>query len=393
MPRADAARRQERLSAPIALTGMLSLFLLAGLALPGCGGKKDQAASATPTAGQPAPGATGTDGAPVQPPPPVAVTPATVGPIASHYATTATLEAEKEAEVLARVAGVVKSLACEEGDFVREGQALLTIENDEYRLRVDQMAARRAELAARFARVRDMMTQQLVTEEEFQKAKADLAGAEADEGLARLNYSYTTVTAPFAGRVVRRLANVGQNLAIGAPLFGLADMEPLLARVHVPSKEFRKLQPDQPVELVLDSTDERFTGRIKLVSPIIDPQSGTIKVTVEVATYPAGTRPGDFARVRIVTDQRPAATLVPKLAVFTEKGEDILFVAKDGLAERRSVTLGFTDDDRAEITAGVQPGELVVVKGQRSLKQGAPLKILADEPAASPEPVTKRTGS
>jgi hypothetical protein len=97
--------------------------------------------------------------------------------------------------------------------------------------------------------------------------------------------------------------------------------------------------------------------------------------------------------VRIVTDQRPAATLVPKLAVFTEKGEDILFVAKDGLAERRSVTLGFTDDERAEITAGVQPGELVVVKGQRSLKQGAPLKILADEPAAAPGPVTQRAGS
>ncbi len=372
---------------------MLLLLLLAGLTLPGCGGNKGQAASATQGAGQPAAGAGNVDGAPAQPPAPVAVMPATIGPIASHYATTATLEAEKEAEVLARVAGVVKSLACEEGDFVREGQALLAIENDEYRLRVDQMVARRAELAARFARVSDMMAQQLVTEEEFQKAKADLAGAEADEGLARLNYSYTTVTAPFSGRVVRRLANVGQNLAIGAPLFGLADMDPLLARVHVPSKEFRKLRPDQPVELVLDSSDERFTGRIKLVSPIIDPQSGTIKVTVEIAAYPAGTRPGDFARVRIVTDQRPAATLVPKLAVFSEKGEDILFVAKDGLAERRSVTLGFTDDELAEITAGVQPGELVVVKGQRSLKQGAPLKILDDEPAAAPDSVTLRTDS
>lgn len=390
MPRADAARRRRRLPASLVPTLLLGGLLLAGWALPGCGGRQDRATPAAQAAGQPAPGA---DATPAQPPTPVAVTAAAIGPIASRYATTATLESEKEAEVLARAAGVVRTLACEEGDLVREGQTLLTIENDEYRLRVDQAAARRAELEARFARVSQMMAQQLVTEEEFQKAKADLAAGQADEALARLSYSYTNVTAPFAGRVVRRLANVGQNLAIGAPLFGLADMDPLLARVHVPSKEFRRLRADLPVELTLDSNEKRFTGRIKLVSPIIDPQSGTIKVTVEIAAYPAGTRPGDFARVSIVTDQRPAATLVPKLAVFTEKGEEILFVAKDGLAQRRAVTLGFTDDEQAEITAGVQPGELVVVKGQRSLKDGAPLKILAAEPAAATGPVTQRTGS
>jgi membrane fusion protein (multidrug efflux system) len=184
------------------------------------------------------------------------------------------------------------------------------------------------------------------------------------------------VTAPFSGRLTRRLVDVGQTVSVGTPLFAIADFEPMLARVHVPAKEFRKLQTDQPVELRLDTGDTRLQGRIKLISPVIDPQSGTIKVTVEIPDPPAHVRPGDFAQVSIVTERHDAALLVPRIAVFSEKGEDVIFVAADSTAERRVVTLGFSDNDHAEITSGLAAGERVVVKGQRSLKHGSPIKIL-----------------
>ena len=331
--------------------------------------------------GKAAPGAQpgGAQGPAAQPPIPVAVVPARVGPISSFYNATATLEAEKQAQVLARVAGVVKSLAVEEGDLVRTDQVLLQIDNQEYQLRVDQAQARTENLEARFRRTEEMRAQDLASSQDFEAAKSELATARSDEGLARLNLSYTGVRAPFSGRVTRRLVNVGQTASIGTPLFDLADFDPLLARVHVPAKEFRKLLADQPVELTLDSVEQRLQGRITLVSPVIDPQSGTIKVTIEIASYPAGVRPGDFAEVRIVTDNHDRALLVPRLAVISEKGEDVVYVAAaDSTAERRVVTLGFSDNDTAEITAGVQAGDPVVVKGQRSLKHGARLKILAD---------------
>ena len=85
----------------------------------------------------------------------------------------------------------------EEGDHVREGQPLLRIANDAYRLRVEQAAANTANLRARFQRFEAMRAEELTTEEEFQAARAELASAEADEGLARLDLSYCTVTAPF----------------------------------------------------------------------------------------------------------------------------------------------------------------------------------------------------
>jgi membrane fusion protein (multidrug efflux system) len=362
------------------------MLAVTALVLAGCGGGgDDQQAAHQPGGGgrgQHAQGGgpgQGPGGKPAQPAIPVAVSKSHTGAISSYYTATATLAAEKEAQILARVSGVVEALHCEEGDAVRTGQVLLTIDNDEYSYRLAQAEANTADLRSRFNRLEEMQRQELVSAEEYETVKNNLKSAEAEEGLARLTLSYASVKAPFNGAVVSRLVDVGQNINAGTALFVLSDFEPLLARVHVPSKEFKKLKPDQPVELVLESNRERLGGRIKLVSPVINPSSGTIKVTIEIPRYPEGVRPGDFAEVRIVTERRASVTLVPKIALVTDRGEQVVYVAANGTAERRIVEIGFEDDDFAEILDGVAPDETIVVKGQRSLKHGDPIKILDGE--------------
>jgi RND family efflux transporter MFP subunit len=274
---------------------------------------------------------------------------------------------------------VVQKLSCEEGDVVAEGAELLRIDNAEYQYRLEQAQAARADLQSRYDRLTQMKEQELVSPEEFEKVSNDLASAKAAEGMANLNLSYTRVTAPFAGRVVTRHVDVGQTVNVGTALFVLSDFKPLLARVHVPAKEFNKLRPEQPVDLMLESSGIKLRGRIKLVSPTIDPSSGTIKVTVEINDYPDGVRPGDFAQVKIVTEQRNSSTLVPKIALVNDRGEQVLYISQaDSTAERRVVEVGFQDDLNAEITQGLKPGERVVVKGQRSLKHGSAIKVVDD---------------
>jgi membrane fusion protein (multidrug efflux system) len=158
----------------------------------------------------------------------------------------------------------------------------------------------------------------------------------------------------------------------------------------VPSREFNQLQVNQTVELVLDSNGTPLQGVIRLISPVIDATSGTIKITVEVQDYPAGTRPGDFAEVKIVTERRDGVVLVPRAAVVTDKSEQVVYVAlaaeggEDGAAtaERRIVEVGFTDDENAQILSGLAAGDRIVVKGQRSLKNGSVLKVLEDSGTA-----------
>ena len=358
----------------------LGAIVITGLILAGCGGGDGEQAAGN-HGGK---GGKGGD-APRQPPIPVAVAAVATGSISSYYTATATLAPENEAEILARVAGVVRALQCEEGDRVKRGDVLLTIENDEYMFRLRQAEANRANLEARLDRLEKMASQDLVSVEELETLKNSLKTAEAEEGLARTNLSYTQVTAPFGGTIVARRVGVGQNITSGMPLFQLSDFDPLLARIHVPAKQFNLLKPDQPVDLVLESDGTRLDGRIKLINPTIDPNTGTIKVTVEIRQYPVGVRPGDFAQVRIVTERRDESTLVPRIAVVTDRGEQVVYVSADSTAERRVIELGFQDDDHAEIISGVTPGEQIVVKGQRSLKHGSPIKILADDRVAENE--------
>ncbi len=358
--------------------------LVGGLLLAGCGNGDGPHS-------QDDPANRGQNGPRAMRPVPVAIEPVSRGSIASYHTATATLDPDKQADILARVSGIVLELAAEEGDRVRENGLLLRIEDDEYRARLREAEAEEAKQRSRFERVQKMFKQDLVSAEEHESVRNDLQAAESAREISALQLSYTSVRAPFDGRIVQRFVDPGQTVSEGTSLFTLADMRRLLARVHVPAKEFRNIRTDQPVEITIDSSRDLLSGKITLVSPVIDPTSGTIKVTIEITDYPQTTRPGDFAEVRIVTDRHTEALLVPKSAVISDKGEQVVFVAADSTAERRVVEIGFQDDRRIEISGGLREGERIVVQGQRSLKDGQPLHIL--QPTRFEDTDGERAGS
>lgn len=310
------------------------------------------------------------------PPVPVAVLPAALGSMDKHYFATATLEPNKEAEIVARVSGVVLGLSAEEGDQVEPGEVLLRIEEDAYLHRLHQAEAEASKQKARFSRQEKMFKKDLISAEEYDAARTDLQAAEAALELAKLELSHARVTPPFNGHIVNRAVDPGRMVNNDTPLFTVADMSRLLARVHVPAREFRNIRPGQAVTLTLDSNEEKLRGEIILVSPIIDPSSGTVKVTVAIEEYPPNTRPGDFAEVSIVTDRHEDTILVPGNAVFTDRGETVVYIVKDDQAVRCPVEIGFQNDDHTEILSGIVAGDAVVIQGQRSLKHEQDVKVL-----------------
>ncbi|MHC4945356.1 MAG: efflux RND transporter periplasmic adaptor subunit [Planctomycetota bacterium] len=316
------------------------------------------------------------EGATFLPTVPVAVDDIQRGPIASHYTATATLDPEKQADVLARISGMILEIAVEEGDLVQKDQVLLCIEEDEYYQRLKQAEAAEVMQRARYERQKKMFEKDLISADEYDTIKSDVQAAEAARELATLSLSYAKVKAPFSGRIVRRYVDPGQMVSNGTGLFSVVDMSRLLARVHVPAKVFRRIEQEQAVELTLDSDKTVLNGKIILVSPVIDPTSGTIKVTVAITEYPKNTRPGDFAEVRIVTERHENAMLVPRVAVINDKGVDVVFLAEEDRAARRQVTTGFQNEQFIEIRSGLSGNEMIIVQGQRSLKDGQPIRIL-----------------
>ena len=117
----------------------------------------------------------------------------------------------------------------------------------------------------------------------------------------------------------------------------------------------------------------------------------TMSSCFSTASPSAGVRPGDFAEVRIVTEQRENRVLVPRVALVSDKGEDVVYVVRDDVAERVAVDLGLSDDEQAEVISGIEAGDLIVVKGQRSLQHGQTVRILEgrDETVAT-EPAERQ---
>jgi membrane fusion protein (multidrug efflux system) len=363
----------------LSLSGLAALLAALPLAfLAGCGGEEEaQAQSAGPGGGRGPGGPGGPNGGP---PVPVAVEKVRSGSAASYYTATAALEAESRAQILARTTGVVREVLREEGDVVQQGEILLRLEDDEARWRVKQAEANLASARSDYERGKAMRESELVSTEEFEALENELRVREAELELAQLALSYTRVTSPFSGQVVRRLVDLGANVTPGTPLFDVMDVDPLLARVHIPARRMGFVEVGQEMEIRLDSIDATLAGQVSLISPIVDPSTGTVKVTAEIPDHPEATRPGDFAEVRIVTARHENATLVPSRSVFEDQGKQVLYVAVGGKAERRVVETGFVDGDDTEIVSGVEPGDLVVVKGQRQLRDGAAVDVLEGPP-------------
>ncbi len=313
-------------------------------------------------------------------PVPVAVERVAQGPIASYYTATATIEADSRAEIVARTTGVVRRLLHEEGDRVAAGAELLRLEDDEARLRAQQAEANAAMARAEYDRKASMRDAGLLSAEEFETVENTRSVREAELGLAQLELEYTRVSAPFAGRIVRRLVDLGAHVSPGTPLFEIVDDEPLLARVYVPSRRMGFVRAGQEIDLHLDSADLDVKGVVTLVSPIVDPATGTVKVTAEIRRRPDGIRPGDFAQVKVVTERHDDALLVPSRAIVEDEGQQVVYVAVDGKAVRRPVETGFVENDRTEVTSGLAAGELICTKGQRDLRDGAALALLEGPP-------------
>lgn len=357
-----AARRA---AAPVALA--LACALLTSACSKEAGGASPPAQAAGP-------------GGPNEKPVPVAVERVGEGSIASYYTATASIEAESRTEIVARTTGVVRRLLHEEGDRVAAGAELLRLEDDEARLRAQQAEANAAMARAEYERKASMRDAGLLSAEEFETVENTRSVREAELGLAKLELEYTRVSTPFAGRVVRRLVDLGAHVSPGTPLFEVVDDDPLLARIHVPSRRMGFVKPGQEIDLHLDSADLDVKGVVTLVSPIVDPATGTVKVTAEIRRRPEAIRPGDFAQVKVVTERHDNALLVPSRAIVEDEGQQVVYVAVDGKAVRRPVETGFVEGDRTEVTSGLAAGDLICTKGQRDLRDGAALALLEGPP-------------
>jgi len=309
------------------------------------------------------------------PPAPVELSKVERGSIATFLETTATLEPRNSAMLVARRQGQVMRLLVEEGDRVAAGQVLAQIDDREA-----QLAVQRNELEAEVAkrevqRGKQLSDQGYLTPKQLDDLEVALRNATVALEQARLDLAHTKIVAPFAGRVVQRLVNLGETVTVGRECFQIMDFDPILARLYFPERELPRVAIGQDAVISLDAQPgSEFHARVSLVNPVVDRDNGTFKVTLEIDNPKGLLRPGAFARIEVKTGHFDDALLVPRRGLLTEDGEDFMFVARGDSAVRIPVKVGAIEGEIAQILDGLDMGDSVVTVGQGGLKSGSKIK-------------------
>jgi RND family efflux transporter MFP subunit len=354
----------------------------------------------------------------VPPPPPKVEVAAPVQRSVTRYLeATGNTAPIKSVDLVARVQGFLQSINYQDGNFVKQGTTLFTIEPETYKLKLEQAQAAEAgaqaslkQADADFKRQSDLVQRQAVSQATLDNstanrdnAQASLQQAQANTSIAAVNYGYTNVAAPFDGIVSAHLVSVGELVGVSSPtqLANIVALDPIYVNFNVNEQDVLRIREEArrrgmtvneirqlPVEIGLQ-TESGFPhkGKLDYVSPTLNQSTGTLAVRGVLPNPDRALLPGFFVRVRVPFDEQANALLVPDVALGSDQaGRYVLVVNGENVVEQRKVQTGPLDGDLRVIESGLKPNDRVVTAGLLRAIPGQKVDPQVRKIEASPAP-------
>lgn len=348
------------------------------------------------------------------PPPKVSVALPVEQQVTGYFDATGNTAAVNSVDLVARVAGFVQAIGYKDGDFVKKGTSLFTIEPEPYKLKVDAAKASVTSAQAslvqtqqEYQRQADLIQKQVSTQANYDKAlaqrdsaQADVQSSQANEQQAEINLGYTDVAAPFDGVVSARQVSIGEFVGGGATptvLATIVQIDPIWVNFNASERDVQEVRAELartgrttaallgiPVEVGLQTEDGYpHEGKLDYVAPTVNPGTGTLAARGELANANHALLPGYFARVRV--PRRPqAALLVPDVALGADQGgRYVLVVNKDDVVEQRKVEAGQLVGELRVISTGLNKDDRVVVGGIMRAIPGQKVEAVVGSTAAT----------
>jgi membrane fusion protein (multidrug efflux system) len=342
-------------------------------------------------AGKASPGAKGPGGEPQLEALPVNIETVSRQSLNAYLVLNGIVEPERRVEIFSRLSAYVKEILKEEGAYVKENDVLAVLDDTEIRISHEQarIALEQAKLTLdeaekNMARSQELYKKELISDQEYQTAEAAHKQRVLDHQNRQENYkdlelqlNWTKIRSLAEGYITERVIEVGSRVNANQKVYTIEDFKPLLIRVFVPTSDAIRLKTGLPADVSTEILrGEVFIGKVTLINPRIDVQTGTIKVTVEAYDDTLRLKPGMFVEVRIATGKKENVLVIPRKAILYKQGKTYVFVLKDNLAGQREVALGLTEEDQAEVTSGLAEGDVIVSVGVENLKDGQPVTVL-----------------
>ena len=332
-------------------------------------------------------------------PPPIAVTtivaeqqqwPATLDAIGS-------VAAVQGVTVSADLPGIVSRINFESGKVAHEGEVLVELDTKQERAQLAAAEADRDLARLNYQRLHGLVNDGAITQADFDKAEADQRATEAKVKEIRATIERKTIRAPFTGTLGIRQVNLGQYLAAGSPIAPLQSIRPIYVNFGVPQESARQATVGSKVIVRADElAGVRFEGRVTATDSLLDEKTRNVQVQATLTNAAGKLRPGMFVKVELATGTARSALTLPASAVSYAPFGDSVYVVSDmkdqaGNAYRgvrqQFVKVDGSRGDQVAIASGLNPGDEVVSSGTFKLRNGAAVQVNNKvQPENSPAP-------
>lgn len=293
-------------------------------------------------------------------------------------------EGAKEAEVRARVGGILVKQLYQEGQPVKAGQPLFQIDRSSYEIAFAEAKAKADQTEREMARMKKLIEVQGVSRKEVDDATSANELAQAALRQAQLNLSWTTVTAPVDGVSGRAAKSVGNLISVGSDslLTSVYQNDPMWVRFSISESEAAKLPGGRltpktvtGVEMVLpDGSVYPVTGKLNFLASTIDPTLGTQQLRAEFPNKDGSLLPGQFVRIRLLAGEKADVFLVPQSAVIqSEQGNLVMTADSENKVAPRPIKTGDWFGKDWVVLGGLKAGDKVIVDNLMKLRPGAPV--------------------
>ena len=300
-------------------------------------------------------------------------------PVTNSVNAVGTLVAEDSVMLRPEIDGRIDQLLFREGRPVRRGSVLVRLDAAEQRARVAAAEAEIRLAESRYARSEELAAQNFISKQALDEARANLDILRARLRQEQVALDKTVLRAPFDGVAGLRRVSPGAYVEKGADIVRLDALANLKLEVPVPETLLPLVKIGQPIALTVDALPgQRFSGRVDTIDTAVDTVSRNVRVRARIANPGGRLKPGMFARATANLGGRTNAILLPEQALVSRADGNHVFLAVNGKAVLRKVTLGKREPGRVEILSGVAAGDTVVLDGQIKLRPGVPVVSLEE---------------
>jgi membrane fusion protein (multidrug efflux system) len=286
-----------------------------------------------------------------------------------------TLRAEESIELQTEVTGKVAGLFFTDGEAVQQDAVLVKIDDSTLQANLKRSEARRALASLRERRLAEIVDQGAVSRLDYDESLAEISILDAEIELIRAEIRRTEIRAPFDGIVGVRFVSIGAYVNPATRIATLQGIDVLKLDFSIPERYAAMIKIGDPLQFSLASGDVTFTATVSAVEPRIDIVTRSVLVRAVCANIDGTLLPGAFARVEFTVARNESALLVPSLSVISGLEERTVYVAVDGLAQRRLVTTGARTTTHIQILEGLKAGEVVITSGIQQLRNGASISV------------------